>query len=377
MSAPPVGPGTCPPSAAAPRLVALGEVMLRLDPGTGRIRTARHFEAHEGGGEYNVARTAHALFGVPAAIVTALVDDEIGQLLASQIRGSGVDTSLVRWISPHARPPLRNGLNFTERGFGCAGAVGVSDRGSTAASTLEPADVDWHRLFASGTVEWFHTGGIFASLSDSCEATARHAMSAARSNGVTVSFDTNYRASLWADRGGREAAASAFRALAATSDVLIGSAWDLFPDSPPMPRDLAGAAAVFTAGVERIRTELPSLRVMTTTRRAVHSASRNGWGAFGWSADSGAVVERGFEDLQILDRVGGGDAFAAGLVSSLMDQRPLAEALRVGVASGAYAVTTPGDVSQAHHHEVLQLAAQLRPGSAARASLADFRREPL
>ncbi|NKY09676.1 sugar kinase [Cellulomonas hominis] len=351
---------------AAHDLVALGEVLLRLDPGGGRIRATREFSVYEGGGEYNVARAARTVFGLRAAVVTALVDDEVGRLVEDLVLASGVDTRWVRWLPAEGAVPPRVGLNFTERGHGVRGAVGVSDRARTAASRLTPEDVPWDALFAAG-VRWFHTGGVFAGLSPQSTATARHAARTARAHGVPVSFDTNFRASLWRDRGGREQACATARALAAECDVLIGSAWDLFPDNddpPDLAADPPAARAAFEAGIARIRTVAPHVRVVASTQRVVHSASRNAWGALAWSPETGVCAADGHGDLEILDRVGGGDAFAAGLVASLLDRRPLREALDLAVASGALAMTTPGDAARGRASDVRAVAAH-RPAAVA------------
>ncbi|MBW0255417.1 sugar kinase [Cellulomonas sp. PS-H5] len=352
-----------PSGGRAPEVVALGEVMLRLDPGEQRIRSARGFAAHEGGGEYNVARALRTAFGLPAAVVTALVDDEVGRLVEDLVLASGVDTRWVRWLPAGGPVPARNGLNFTERGHGARGAVGVSDRARTAASRLAPGDVPWPAVLAGA--RWFHTGGVFAGLSPTTTATALHAAREARRLGVPVSVDTNFRPSLWRGRGGRAEACATARALAGACDVLIGTAWDLFPDvDDPPAEDPVAARAAFERGVARIRTVAPGVRVVATTCRAVRSASRNGWGALGWSAEDGVHASVGHGDLEILDRVGGGDAFAAGLVAGLLRGAPLPEALDLGVASGALAMTTPGDAARGRLADV-HAAAALRPAAIA------------
>ena len=185
-------------------VLALGEVMLRLDPGEGRIRTARSFRATEGGGEYNVARGLSRVFGLRSTLVTGLVDNEVGRLLEELILAGGVDTSLVRWTAYDGiGRSVRNGLNFTERGFGVRGALGVSDRANSAASQLRPGDVDWDFIFGELGVRWFHTGGIFTGLSATTPEVAHEAMLAARRQGTIVSYDLNYRPSLWQATGER------------------------------------------------------------------------------------------------------------------------------------------------------------------------------
>jgi 2-dehydro-3-deoxygluconokinase len=356
-------PDAPPAAGAAPEVVALGEVMLRLDPGDARIRTARDFTPHEGGGEYNVARALRAGFGLRAAVVTALVGDEVGRLVEDLVLASGVDPRWIHWLAPGGPVPARNGLNFTERGHGVRGAVGVSDRARTAAARLAPDDVPWDEVLAGA--RWFHTGGVFAGLSPTTTATALRATRTARDHGVPVSFDTNFRPSLWRGRGGRDQACATARALAAHCDVLIGTAWDLFPDVDDEPAgDPAAARAGFERDVARIRQVAPAVRVVATTCRTVHSASRNAWGALAWSRTEGVHAVAGRGDLEILDRVGGGDAFAAGLLAGLLRGAPLPEALDLAVASGALAMTTPGDAARGRLADVHAVAAR-RPAAIA------------
>ena len=206
-----------PASACRFDAVSLGEVMLRLDPGEGRIRTARTFAVWEGGGEYNVARGLRRAFGLRTGIVTALADNEIGHLVEDLILTGGLDTSLIRWVAYDGiGRGVRNGLNFTERGFGVRGAVGVSDRGHTAASQLKPGDVDWDHLFGELGVRWLHTGGIFAALSESAADTVIEAVTAAKKYGTVVSYDLNYRPSLWKAIGGQAKAQEVNREIART-----------------------------------------------------------------------------------------------------------------------------------------------------------------
>jgi 2-dehydro-3-deoxygluconokinase len=348
-------------------VVSLGEVMLRLDPGDGRIRTARQFQAWEGGGEYNVARGLARCFGLRAAVVTSLADNEIGRLVETLIMAGGVDTSWLQWV-PYdgVGRAARNGLNFTERGFGVRGALGVSDRGHTAAAQLRPDDVDWDELFGVQGVRWFHTGGIFAALSPTAAETAAVAMQAARRHGTVVSYDLNYRASLWDSFGGQARAQEVNRALAASVDVMLGNEEDF---TACLGLDVAGADAElsvlptegYAALMAAVAAEFPAISVAASTLRVVHSATRNDWSAIGWSQETGAVVSTQRPDLEILDRVGGGDSFASGLVFGLLNDLGLATALEYGAAHGALAMTTPGDTSMATLAEVDRLA---RGGSA-------------
>ena len=208
-------------------LLALGEIMLRLDPGEGRIRTAREFKVWEGGGEYNVARGLRRCFGLQTAVCTAFADNDVGRLLEDFILQGGVDTDFVQW-----RPydgvgrTVRNGLNFTERGFGVRGAVGVPDRGHTAACQLKPGDFDWDQIFGRLGVRWFHTGGIFAALIDTTPELVIEAVQAARKHGTIVSYDLNYRPSLWKAIGGQKRAQEVNREIAQYVDVMIGNEED-------------------------------------------------------------------------------------------------------------------------------------------------------
>src|SRR5207248_3906946 len=325
-------------------LVSLGEVMLRLDPGDGRVATTRSFQVWEGGGECNVARGLKRCFGLETAVVTALADNPVGRLVQDLIYQGGVDQSHVRWIAYDGiGRTVRNGLNFTERGFGVRGAVGCSDRGHTAVSQLQPGDVDWEALFASG-VRWFHTGGIFAALSESTPRVAREAMEAARRHGVIVSYDLNYRPSLWKGIGGPENARAVNRELAGLVDVLFGNEEDF---SVALGFDVEGVdehhsslpVESFKTMIGSVRAELPSLQVIATTLRAARTATRNDWGAIAW-CDGEFYEATPRADLEILDRVGGGDSFASGLIYGLLMNRGPQWAVECGAAHGALAMTT-------------------------------------
>lgn len=342
--------------------VSLGEVMLRLDPGEGRIRTARSFRVWEGGGEYNVSRGLRRAFGLRTAVVTALADNEVGRLIEDCILAGGVDTSLIRWL-PYdgVGRSVRNGLNFTERGFGVRGAVGVSDRGHTAASQLAPGDVDWEHLFGALGVRWFHTGGIFAALSDSAAETVIEAVTVARKHGTVVSYDLNYRPSLWKAIGGQARAQEVNRAIAPFIDVMIGNEEDF---TASLGFEVEGVdenlseleLGSFVAMIDRVAEAYPNFQVIATTLRTVRSASINDWGAIAWSRGTGVVRATHRERLEILDRVGGGDSFASGLAYGLIAGEDLATAVEYGAAHGALAMTTPGDTTMVTKAEVLKLA---------------------
>ncbi|MFD4510039.1 PfkB family carbohydrate kinase [Streptomyces sp. NPDC058457] len=334
-------------------VVALGEVMLRFDPGEGRIRTTRSFQVWEGGGEYNVVRGLRRCFGRSTAVVTALADNAVGRLVEDLILQGGVDTSLVRWVPADGiGRTARNGLNFVERGFGIRGALGVSDRANTAVSQLRKGDVDWDAVFSAG-VRWFHTGGIFAGLSDTTVDVADEAMAAARRHGVTVSYDPNYRPSLWEGRGGADRAREVDLRLARHADVVVG-ALGLTGRHPGAVRVGADELPDALAEVSGL---LPRAGVLATTLRAVPSAGVNDWSAAAWSPGTGFLTGPLMPGLHVLDRIGSGDGFAAGLIHGLLAGESLERALAYGTAHGALTMTTPGDVSMASLAEVEALMA--------------------
>ncbi|WP_035839607.1 sugar kinase [Kitasatospora azatica] len=334
-------------------VLALGEVMLRFDPGEGRISTSRTFHVWEGGGEYNVARGLRRCFGRRTAVVTALADNAVGRLVEDLILQGGVDTSLIRWVPDDGiGRTARNGLNFVERGFGIRGALGVSDRAHTAVSQLCKGEVDWDAVFSAG-VRWFHTGGIFAGLSDTTADVADEAMAAARRHGVTVSYDPNYRSSLWADRGGPARAREVDLRLARHADVIVGALGlaGAHPGDARFGADEVADALVSVAGL------LPEVKVLATTLREVPSAGVNDWTSAAWSAETGYVTGPQMPGLHVLDRIGSGDGFAAGLIHGLLSGASLEQSLAYGTAHGALVMTTPGDVSMASLAEVEALIA--------------------
>lgn len=338
-------------------LVSLGEVMLRLDPGDGRIRTARNFRAWEGGGEYNVARGLRRCFGLRTAVVSALVGDEVGRLLEDLILQGGVDTRYLQWRdSDGIGRQARNGLNFTERGFGVRGALGVSDRGHTAASQLRPGDIDWDEIFGTSGARWFHTGGIYAGLSDTTADVVEEAMKSARNYGVRISYDLNYRPSLWKAIGGPARACEVNRRLATYVDVMIGNEEDFsaalgfeVPDTDDNLTDLH--IDNFKAMIDVVTKEFDNFRVVATTLREVRTATINDWSAIAW-ADGRFFTSTPRPGLEVYDRVGGGDSFASGLIFGLMEHGDPALAVEYGAAHGALAMTTPGDTSMASRSEV-------------------------
>ena len=343
-------------------LVALGEVMLRLDPGEGRIATTREFRAWEGGGEYNVARGLRRAFGHRTTIVTALADNPVGRLVEDLMLQGGVDLSHVRWVPfDGVGRTVRNGVNFTERGFGVRGAVGCSDRGHTAVSQLRPGDVDWDAIFGTEGARWFHTGGIFAALSETTPLVAQEAMEAARRHGTIVSYDLNYRPSLWKSIGGQAKAREVNRALAPFVDVMLGNEEDFtaalgfaVEGADPGLSELDPAS--FGRMISRVVEAYPNLSVVATTLRSARTATRNDWGAVCWAGGTMFEATRR-PDLEILDRVGGGDSFASGLVHGFLAGHDPQWAVECGAAHGALAMTTPGDTSMATLAEVEQVMA--------------------
>jgi 2-dehydro-3-deoxygluconokinase len=343
-------------------LVALGEVMLRLDPGEGRIATSRLFRAWEGGGEYNVARGLRRTFGHRTAIVTALADNPVGRLVEDLMLQGGVDLSLVSWVPYDGVGRVaRNGLNFTERGFGVRGAVGCSDRGHTAVSQLRLGQIDWDQVFGRDGARWFHTGGIFAALSDTTPLVAREAMEAARRHGTIVSYDLNYRPSLWKSIGGQAMAREVNRSLVPLVDVLLGNEEDFtaalgFEVEGLQPSLDTLDPAAFGQMIDRVITAYPNVRAVATTLRVAKTATRNDWGAVCWEDGTlHQAIPR--PDLEILDRVGGGDSFASGLIHGLLAGLGPEVAVEYGAAHGALAMTTAGDTSMATLAEVDALVA--------------------
>ncbi len=341
-------------------MVALGEVMLRLDPGDVRIATAREFRVWEGGGEYNVARGLKRCFGLDTAIVTALADNPVGRLVEDLMLQGGVSQKYVRWVPfDGVGRAVRNGLNFTERGFGVRAALGCSDRGHTAVCQLKPDDIDWKHIFESEGVRWFHTGGIFCALSETTPAVAKEAMQAAKAAGTVVSYDLNYRPSLWKSNGGKAKAQQVNRMLAPFIDVMLGNEEDF---TAALGFSVEGVdenhskldPENFKRMIKKVVSEFPNLKVVATTLRNATTASRNDWGAVCYCAGSfyQATVR---ENLDIYDRVGGGDSFASGLAYGFLTGQGPQWAVECGAAHGALAMTTPGDTTMATLQEVLQV----------------------
>ena len=336
---------------------SFGEVMLRFDPGFGRVRNARQFNVWEGGGEYNVARAFKKCWGKRSTAVTALPVNDLGWLVEDLMMQGGVDTSHIIWRDfDGLGRNTRVGLNFTEKGFGVRPALGCSDRGHSAASQIRPGEVNWEKLFGEEGVRWFHTGGIYAALSESTAQLTIEAVKAANKYGTVVSYDLNYRPSLWKTIGGLKKAQEVNREIAKYVDVMIGNEEDF---TASLGFEVKGGEDLtkhietdaFKAMIETAVKEFPNFKVAATTLRTVASATINDWGAICWhDGEFHSATNR--KGLEIMDRVGGGDSFASGLVYGFVKFNDAAKAVNYGAAHGALAMTTPGDTSMATLAEV-------------------------
>ena len=315
--------------------VSLGEVMLRLDPGEGRIRTARSFRAWEGGGEYNVIRGLHKCFGMNTAVITAFADNEVGRLMKDFIEQGGVGTDLIYWKKTDGIGRIcRNGINFTERG----------------------EDFDFEYIFGTLGVRWLHTGGIYAALSEQACETVIAACKTAKKYGTFVSYDLNYRPSMWSAIGGLAKAQEVNKEVAKYVDVMIGNEEDFTAclgfeiegnDENLKELNIDGYKKMIGKAAETY----PNFKVVATTLRTVKTATVNDWKAICW-ADGEIYQSKEYNGLEIMDRVGGGDSFASGLVYGLMTTGDAEKAVNYGAAHGALAMTTPGDTSMASVNEV-------------------------
>jgi 2-dehydro-3-deoxygluconokinase len=343
-------------------ILSLGEVMLRLDPAEGRVRTARTFDVWEGGGEYNVARGLRRCFGLRAGLVSAFAQNEVGRLLENLILTGGVNIDHVKWMDfDGVGRACRNGLNFTEKGFGVRAALGTSDRGYTAASQLKEGDIDWEHIFGTLGVRWFHTGGIYAALSDTTPGVIKEALQCAKKHGTITSYDLNFRSSLWKSFGGQEACQKINRDIAPFVDVMIGNEEDFTAclglhveglDDQMKELPIEG----YKKMIDQATSLFPNFQAIATTLRTVKTATVNDWGALCWSGgELHQATHR--EDLEIYDRVGGGDSFASGLIYGFMKTGDPAQAVEYGAAHGALAMTTAGDTTMAVVEEVEALIA--------------------
>ncbi len=337
--------------------VSLGEIMIRLDPGETRVHTTRSFKVWEGGGEYNVARGLRRCFGLRTAVATAVVDNPVGRLLEDLMLQGGVDQRYIKWVPYDGiGRQSRQGLNFTEKGHGVRGAIGCSDRGHTAASQLKKGEIDWDQIFGKDGARWFHCGGIFAALGAETAEVTIEAMKAAKKHGTVVSYDLNYRASLWQDIGGPKKAQEVNREIASYVDVMIGNEEDFTKclgyqvegvDSNLSKLDPSN----FLKMIEKVVTDYPNFKAVATTLRGVKTATVNDWGAVLW-AENKLHTATNRELLEIYDRVGGGDSFASGLIYGFLSGQDPQACVEFGAAHGALAMTTPGDTTMATLSEV-------------------------
>ena len=338
-------------------VASFGEVMLRFDPGFGRVRNAREFKVWEGGGEYNVARAFRKCWKKRSTVVTALPVNDLGWLVEDLIMQGGVDTSHIIWREfDGLGRNTRVGLNFTEKGYGIRPALGCSDRGNSAASQIKPGEVDWDELFGKEGVRWFHTGGIFAALGPNTAAAVIEAVKAAHKYGTIVSYDLNYRASLWKSQGGKEGARKINREIAKYVDVMLGNEEDFTAclgfEVEGLDEHISKIDPInFKKMIAHAVKEYPNFKVAATTLRNAKTATFNDWGAVIWAG--GKFFEAPMrENLEIYDRVGGGDGFASGLIYGFLENKGPQSAVEYGAAHGALAMTTPGDTSMVNVKEV-------------------------
>jgi 2-dehydro-3-deoxygluconokinase len=342
-------------------LVSLGGLVHRLDPGVIPFRKATQCQIHVSGGEFNVAANLADCFGLRTGIATAMVDYPIGDLIAERVRAMGV-----RPFYKHFKHNGVNGPNmatvYSDRGQGVRAPVVFYNRANEAAAQLKPGDLDWASIFAGG-VRWFHSGGIFAALSETTGEVIIEGMKAAKAAGGVISFDLNYRAKLWNLWGGHEVALSVVKRIAENVDVLVGNEEDLqmglgIPGPEVAARSKLDPQAFFGM-IDRVTAMYPQVKVVATTLREVHSTNRHSWGAVAWI--NGQTYVSPTCELDVLDRVGGGDGFAAGLFYGLLVGEPEQEAVNLGWAHGALLTTFPGDTTMA---TVDQVRAFAKGGSA-------------
>ncbi len=337
--------------------LALGAVVHRLDPGVIPFRKARSVDIHVSGGEYNVAANLSDCFGLRTGIATAMVNYGLGELVQGRIRETGV-RPYFKWFEHDGVRGPNIATVYSDRGCGVRAPVVFYNRANEAGALLKPGDFDWAAIFAPG-VRWFHSGGIFAALSETTSDLIVEAMQAARAAGAVNSFDLNYRAKLWAPIGGEKRAQQTLRRIVGCVDALIGNEEDLQKGLGIAGPEVAGEKSAldprtFFDMIERVVREFPNIRMVATTLREVHSANRHDWAAVLW-LDGERFVSPTCR-LDVLDRIGGGDGFAAGLIYGLLAGREPEQALRLGWAHGALLTTFPGDVTMARLPEVEALA---------------------
>lgn len=329
-------------------LISLGEVLLRFDPGDRRIHSTREFTVWDGGAEYNVAANLSRVFRMQTSIITALADNAIGHLTEDLVRNAGVDIDEIIWRKHDGiGANTRNGLYFIERGFGLRAPASTFDRDNTAVSQLNEGDIDWTKMFGEKGALWLHTGGVFAGLSEMTPGVAVAGMQAAKANGTVVSYDLNYRHSLWSTRGGRDAANKLNRKLLPHADVVFG----IFD----FDSTLSGYSEdEFRTAAGKMLADFPNLKIIVSTLRETHSASRHDLA--GVCLSNGEVFRsRDYKNIEVIDRVGSGDAFASAFIYSMLEGQDPQFAIDCASAHAALAMTTPGDGSMCTLNEVLDL----------------------
>jgi 2-dehydro-3-deoxygluconokinase len=336
--------------------LSLGALVHRLDPGIIPFRKARSLDIHVSGGEYNVAASLSDCFGLKTGVASAMVDYPIGELVQARVRETGV-TPHYKWFEHDGVRGPNIATVYSDRGYGVRAPVVFYNRSNEAGAMLKPGDFDWTEIFAKG-VRWFHSGGIFASLSETTAPLIMEAITAAKNAGTITSFDLNYRAKLWASVGGAARGQQVIRGIAANLDALIGNEEDLQKglgiEGPDVHSKSKLDPDAFFGLIELVVQQFPNIKMVATTLREVHSTNRHSWAAVLW-LDGKRYVSPTME-LDVIDRIGGGDGFAAGLIYGLLSGRSPEEALRLGWAHGALLTTFPGDVSMAKLPEVEALA---------------------
>lgn len=340
------------PVAGAVDFLALGALIHRLDPGIVPFRKATSCEIHVSGGEFNTAANLSDCFRMRTGIATAMVDYPIGDLIAGRVRAMGVTPYYKMFKHDGARGPNMAAV-YSDRGYGVRGPMVFYNRCNEAAAELKPGDFDWAAIFKTG-VRWFHSGGIFAALSDTTAELIIEAMQVARQAGAVVSFDLNYREKLWSASGGLARASSVLSRIVEHVDVLVGNEEDLQKGLGIPGPEVASASkldpTVFFGMIEQVVARYPRIKIVATTMREVHSTNRHTWGAVAWM--KGQTFVPSTCELDVHDRVGGGDGFAAGLFYGLLSGESPEEAVRLGWAHGALITTFPGDTTMATLEQV-------------------------
>lgn len=333
-------------------LLSLGALVHRLDPGVIPFRKAMTCQIHVSGGEFNVAANLADCFGLRTGVATAMVDYPIGELIAERVKAMGVKPFYKRFKHDGVRGPNMATV-FSDQGYGVRAPVVFYNRSNEAAALLKPGDFDWDKIFADG-VRWFHSGGIFAALSETTAELIIEGMQAAKAAGAVTSFDLNFREKLWKISGGADRAASVINRIVENVDVLVGNEEDLQKGlGIPGPEVAAKSKldpSVFFGMIDSVVSKHPNIKVVATTLREVHTTSRHSWGAVAWVNGESHVSMTA--ELDVLDRVGGGDGFASGFFYGLLSGESAAEALKLGWAHGALLTTFPGDTTMASVDQV-------------------------